>query len=47
MLHHQAKGEEVILMENLVHEKFVDMKVIERTSGGGVTSDHMKLVLEG
>ena len=43
----KAKEKGVILMENLVHEKFVDMKEIERTSGGGVKTAHMRMLLEG
>ena len=43
----KAKEKGVILMENLVNEKFVDMKEIEKTSGGGVKSSHMRMLLEG
>ena len=43
----KAKEKGVILMENLVQENFVDMKVIERTSGGGVKTAHMRMLLEG
>ena len=43
----KAKEKGVILMENLVQEKFVDMKEIERTSGGGVKTAHMRMLLEG
>ena len=46
----KPKEKGVILMENLVEggeERFVDMKDIERTSGGGVKSAHMRLLLEG
>ena len=43
----KPKEKGVILMENLVQENFVDMKVIERTSGGGVKTAHMRMLLEG
>ena len=45
----KSKEKGVILMENLMmgEEKFVDMKQIERTSGGGVKTVHMRMVLEG
>ena len=46
----KPKEKGVILMENLVEggeEKFVDMKEIERTGGGGVKTAHMRLLLQG
>jgi len=45
----KPKEKGVILMENLTEgeEKFVDMKEIEKTSGGGVKTAHMRMVLEG
>ena len=43
----KAKEKGVILMENLVKENFVDMKEIQKTSGGGVKTAHMRMLLEG
>jgi len=46
----KPKEKGVILMDNLkegTEERFVDMKEIERTSGGGVKTAHMKMLLEG
>ena len=46
----KPKEKGVILMENLVEggeDRFVDMKDIERTSGGGVKTAHMRMLLEG
>ena len=43
----KTKEKGVILMENLFQEKFVDMKDIEKTSGGGVKTAHMRMLLEG
>jgi len=45
----KPKEKGVILMENLMvgEEKYVDMKEIEKTSGGGVKTAHMRMVLEG
>jgi len=45
----KPKEKGVILMENLKEgeERFVDMKEIERTSGGGVKTAHMRMLLEG
>jgi len=36
----------IILMENLKEKEFIDLKAIERTSGGGVKSSHMRMILE-
>jgi len=36
----------IILMENLKESEFIDLKAIERTSGGGVKSSHMRMILE-
>ena len=46
----KPKEKGVILMDNLKEGseyRFVDMKEIERTSGGGVKTAHMRMVLEG
>ena len=46
----KPKEKGVILMENLKEggeDRFVDMKMIERTSGGGVTTAHMQMLLKG
>ena len=46
----KPKEKGVILMENLKEgreDKFVDLKMIERTSGGGVKTAHMQMLLKG
>ena len=46
----KPKEKGVIVMENLKEgreDPFVDMKEIERTSGGGVKSAHMQMILKG
>ena len=46
----KEKGVILILMENLKEgreDKFVDLKMIERTIGGGVKTAHMKMLLKG
>ena len=46
----KPKEKGVILMENLQEggeDRFIDMKDIERTSGGGVKTAHMRMLLEG
>ena len=46
----KPKEKGVILMENLKEgreDPFVDIKEIERTSGGGVKSNHMNMLLRG
>ena len=46
----KPKEKGVIVMENLKEgreDPFVDMKEIERTSGGGVKSVHMQMILKG
>ena len=46
----KSKEKGVILMENLKEgseDTFVDLKEIERTSGGGVKTAHMRMILEG
>ena len=46
----KPKEKGVILMDNLKEggeDRFVDMKHIESTSGGGVKTVHMRMVLEG
>ena len=46
----KPKEKGVILMDNLKEggeDRFVDMKEIERTSGGGVKTGHMRMLLEG
>jgi len=42
----KPKEKGIILMENLKESNFVDLKAIERTSGGGVKSSHMRMILE-
>jgi len=47
----KSKEKGVILMENLKEndgneDTFVDLKEIERTSGGGVKTSHMRMILE-
>ena len=46
----KPKEKGVILMENLKEgggDRFVDLKMIERTSGGGVKTAHMEMLLKG
>ena len=46
----KPKEKGVILMENLKEggdDRFVDLKMIERTSGGGVKTAHMQMLLKG
>ena len=47
----KSKEKGLILMENLKEndggDTFVDLKEIERTSGGGVKTAHMRMILEG
>ena len=46
----KPKEKGVILMENLKEgreDKFVDLKMIERTIGGGVKTAHMQMLLKG
>ena len=46
----KEKGVILILMENLKEgreDKFVDLKMIERTIGGGVKTAHMQMLLKG
>jgi len=46
----KPKEKGVILMENLKEggeDSYLDLKEIERTSGGGVKTAHMRLILEG
>ena len=42
----KPKEKGLILMENLKEEKFVDLKAIERPTGGGVKTAHMRMILE-
>jgi len=42
----KPKEKGIILMENLKESEFIDLKAIERTSGGGVKSSHMRMILE-
>ena len=46
----KSREKGVILMENLKEgdgDTYVDLKEIERTSGGGVKTSHMRMILEG
>jgi hypothetical protein len=46
----KSKEKGIILMENLKEggdDTYVDLKEIERTSGGGVKAAHMRMLLEG
>ena len=46
----KSKEKGIIVMENLKEggeEIYVDLKEVERTSGGGVKSSHMRMILEG
>ena len=42
----KPKEKGLILMENLKEERFVDLKAIERPTGGGVKTTHMRMILE-
>ena len=45
----KQKEKGIIVMENLKQaeeDKFIDLKEIERTSGGGVKASHMRMLLE-
>ena len=46
----KSKEKGIIVMENLKEggeDIYVDLKEVERTSGGGVKSSHMRMILEG
>ena len=46
----KSKEKGIILMENLKEggeDTYIDLKEIERTSGGGVKTSHMRMILEG
>ena len=46
----KSKEKGIILMENLKEggeDTYIDLKEIERTSGGGVKTAHMRMILEG
>jgi len=46
----KSKEKGIIMMENLKdggEDMYVDLKEIERTSGGGVKTAHMRMILEG
>merc|ERR1719370_1224669 len=42
----KSKEKGIILMDNLKESEFIDLKAIERTSGGGVKTSHMRMILE-
>merc|ERR1719220_1873398 len=42
----KPKEKGIILMENLKESEFVDLKAIERSSGGGVKTSHMRMILQ-